>query len=198
MQIILKPMGAVVVLAALGVLSVVALGKGGPVSAASSTGAATSLAHSPSPAARWIPNAAWQFVSPNADAAAVRHIPQATRPGQNTDIVQVSVHTPMPTEFWKIGIQQPIDIAVASHQPLVLHFRARSQSGGQFVAVVEKASPDWTKQVIETVDVGHNWTEYSLPFRTDTAYSAGSLHVCLQFGLAAGEYEVTDISLQPA
>ena len=109
--------------------------------------------------------------------------------------------TSRPRNAWEFSVRVPVDHAVKKDETLLLRFHARTvyartESGlGVIQPFFEKNEQPHTKSLNRQVEIGREWKEYSIPFKTVESYDAGKSAVGVFLGFQEQVVEIGDFSL---
>ena len=195
MRIIIKPVGAIVLVIALITLAGLLLtksrtttkpapGKTPPV-ATRQAGATTSVID---------PNATKWGLSVQLPAkATMEETVVAELPGDNKHAVHLIVEKVDPVKFWCAQMIKEVPQDVLSGKNMVVHFWGRSVQNTPVWVIFEEGKSPHTPDLQEKVPLSPEWKQYELPFRTSRDHVAPRANFCIKAGIQAGEIEVAGI-----
>jgi GH35 family endo-1,4-beta-xylanase len=102
---------------------------------------------------------------------------------------------------WAIELRTPLNRAVANGDVALIRFHARALSAsdetgsGRLRMVVQKASPDYEKDLETQFTVGREWQEYLVPFTFSHDYASGAAELSFGFGYKHQVLEIGDIEV---
>jgi len=210
-RIVLKPMGAgLVLLAFVGITALALTGRHAAVAdttnvpqlAANSRGEAATGSSGTSALALGplLPTAldSWAFDA-NAPAQATKEIlTDPAVPNLEKRYVRAHITSVDPQAYWAVQFKHPIDHVIPNNTLLVLRFIARSATRNQIHAVFLLNSGDYPKDLDATVDLTPEWKVYTCPFTTKRAYQSGEAAVLLHLGEATGDIELAALQVYSA
>lgn len=145
-------------------------------------------------------------------AHAIAGMPEVT-PSRNGSLTRVRVDgqpfaealrcaiTSAPASHWDIQFQFRTTRAVEKGEVLWAHFHARTlaagtESGeGRISAIFERAGPPNEKSLGLELDIGREWREFCLPFKSRDTYAAGMACSGFHLGLQVQVVEIADFEV---
>jgi hypothetical protein len=192
-RIIIKPLGAVVLLAAVGTLGVMAVQNQRGRRPAATAPAPTGTVAAPDRRSDGLLRPDGFAISGDAAPAVAQLAPVGS-----DGVYRISLSS-KPKDPWGVVLIQPVAEAVPSGAHLTLRFRARCTTGSSATikAAFEEDAPPYAKQLDKEVALGPAWKSVALPFTTTRAFAPSQSKVALQLGYQGGHLEIADIRLAP-
>ncbi|MBC8143850.1 MAG: hypothetical protein H7Y38_20655, partial [Armatimonadetes bacterium] len=180
MRIIIKPVGAIVIVFALIALAGMLYAKSrisSPKSAAQKSGSPVSKsvakAEKSTPRKNNInstvidPNATkWKLVTQAPAVAAMTDILVSELPGDNKHAVRLIVDEVDPAKFWCAQMIKEVPQDVLSGKNMVVHFWGRSPKNTSVWFIFEEGKSPHAPELQQKVTFTPEWKQYKLPFRT--------------------------------
>ena len=205
MRVILKQGGVVVLLGALGVLTVATVisqrGRGDaappPVTAVVSPSSGGTLKAAPRQGASVMASDSmrhWSFYNPSTVARSTKTTDPAL-PAGDRDVFHAEVLKPNPSQFWTIQTGQVIPSSIPQGHTLVVRFWGRSKTANTIHVAFEQVAAPFSKDLEAELKLTPEWKEYLYTFTTKQAYSSNASALHLLVGYDAGEIDFAGVEL---
>jgi hypothetical protein len=208
-RIIIKPVGAIVLLLAIGVLSFLVLfrGKSGgsnPVADKAGKAAASAVKSSsggvgPTPAGSAIidpDGMRWTLVTQPPANATMTDVVPAEKPGGNTHAIKLNVTAVDAAKYWSAQLIKRVPQEVPANRSMEIRFWARSATSTSVYVVFEEGQSPHAADVSQVVKFTPEWKEYTIPFLTKKDHSQVHANFCFKAGIAPGETEFSNVHVR--
>ncbi len=206
MRIIIKPVGAIILVIALVILVALLMFKSRSAnkvmaaSAAPGAGGPTTKPVVPSPLAA-VPSGSvidpektkWKLVTQSPAEATMEETISAELPGSNKHAVHVVVTKVDPAKFWAAQMIKEVPQNVLGGKEMVVHFWGRSVQKTPVWVIFEDGKVPHTPELQEKVTLSPEWKQYELPFTTTADHTTPPANFCIKAGIQPGEIEVAGI-----
>ena len=130
---------------------------------------------------------------PHPGDAEMTSVPAVGLPGGG-EAMHIVVRTPADPDY-DLQLNQTVPAALADQSILRLHFWGRSPTRSPIRAIVEKASPNYDKALMQSLALTPAWKEYALVF-TAPAYGPKGTAAHFVLGQQAGTVEIARVTLE--
>lgn len=201
MRIIIKPVGAIVIVFALVALAGMLYAKS---RTASKTGAVAKAAPASATGSRKTANGTvidphatkWKLITQPPAVAVMDNIVVQQLPVDNKHAVRLVVDEVDSAKPWCAQMVKEVPQDVASGKNMVVHFWGRSAKNTSVLFVFEEGKSPHASELQEKVTLSPEWKSYQLPFRTTKAHVSPRANFCIKAGLETGEIEVAGIYVE--
>jgi hypothetical protein len=208
MRIVIKPLGAILLVATIAVLAFLAVTNGRRFLGTSSPPPATPTSASVEPAGevKRVPLKNQVEVLPGPGGileasviravppeAAITLIPAEGKPGGFDKAMRVDVKL-KPASAWTVQVIRETKVPVKEGQKLTARFWARSPNQHTINAVFERSDAPYTRSLDKQVKLTPEWKEYSFPFTTP-AYASHGAKFDIQAGTETGIFEIAGVQV---
>jgi hypothetical protein len=184
MNIVLKPLGILLLLGTVVALGLIALAPRLTGSAAGTVALAADAQGQD----------AWIFSKLNDETSADTSVVRGGGPGGGPSLKLVvkkgDVKTP-----WHVQTYRHLKPPFKKGEAWELRFKARASEPNEINVVFELVREPFTKELAQPVTLTKEWKSYAFPFLIKTDYAAGDAKTGFQVGGKTGTYEFADVEL---
>jgi hypothetical protein len=189
MRLIVKPLGAIVIVLALGG-SFFALARG--FSSAGRSPFAAVRASAKGSAKNLVSDANWKFYTEHGTAG---NLEKTTASPAGTPLTSLHVVVANRTnQNWNIGLSNPLRVSFKPNEKVTLHFWARAEKPSKFSVVLQKNTPGFPTYFAKECEVGTGWKEFSAEVATPAVAHYESM-MAFHLGYQTGWVEICGVEL---